>query len=654
MNKTTSQTEMTSSNTIADLRAPVTSATNLKDIRMATDAAIAPDGEHAAFVVWEWVPDKPKQRGRIWIVNSAGGEARPLTKGHYNDIFPRWSPDSKQLAFIARVEGEKEKPQLHVIAVESGEARQVCKLPNGVSELSWSPDGSRIAFLSLEGEEPKSDPKVFTPGHGRHRRLWTVRLASDTPEPVTPDGQSIWHYAWSPDGQQFAVYFTTGPDETDWYRGQIGTVAASGGVVQQVTQLKRQACALTWSPDGKQLAYISGEWSDPDRGGGDIYVLSFETGEARNLTPGIECSSSWCGWFPDSRRLLYVAWAGVSHQIGVVDEQGIVTTLVNDIMIGDRLWPHLSTTPALQKFVFTHSEQQPPDIWLGELSASEGKRNSGFSKRRLTRLNPLLEETLALVPTQRVSYESVDGWRIDALLTLPVAHKNGELPPLIVNVHGGPSGCWCDDWDNYRSQLLATAGYAVLRPNVRGSMGRGVAFADAVIGDMGGKDLQDILSGIEHLIKQGVVDGNRVGIMGWSYGGFMAAWAVTQTMRFKAAIMGAGVCDFHSFHAQSNIPDWDMRFLSKGVITPSEHPEIYREHSAITFSSRVKTPTLIVHGEKDECVPVNQAYAFYRALCEEQVPTELVIYPREGHGLSEREHLHDYQERILRWFEKHV
>ena len=644
----------TGGNTLSGLRVPITPETNLKDIRTATDANISPDGKQAAFVVWEWVPDKSKQRGRIWVVDTHGSEARPLTRGTQGDTSPRWSPDSTQLAFISKAEGEKEKPQLHIISIVDGETRLICQLPNGVSNIIWSPDGERMAFLSLEGEEPKGDPKVYTPGKGRHRRLWTVRVDNDTPEPVTPDGQSIWQYAWSPDGKQFAVYFTTGSDETDWYRGQIGTVPACGGVIRQVTQLTRQACAMAWSPDGRQLAYISGEWSDPDRGGGDIYTLSLETREARNLTPGIKCSPSWCQWFPDGRHLLYVAWAGLSYQIGIVDEHGTVTTLVEDINIGERFWPHLSTTPDLQRFVFTSSAQHPPDVWYGELPAHKGKTVASFTKRRLTRLNPLLEETLALVPTERISYTSADSWHIDALLTLPGTDEEGKLPPLIVNVHGGPSGMWADDWDYYRSQMLAAAGYAVLRPNVRGSMGRGVAFADAVLGDMGGKDLQDILAGVEYLIQRGLVDGNRVGIMGWSYGGFMTAWAVTQTTRFKAAIMGAGVSDFHSFHAQTNIQDWDMRFLSNEVITPGEQPEIYRERSAITYSRRVKTPTLVVHGENDACVPVNQAYAFYRALCEQNVPTELVVYPREGHGLSEREHLKDYQERVLRWFEKYM
>ncbi|MFL5665311.1 MAG: alpha/beta fold hydrolase [Ktedonobacteraceae bacterium] len=635
-------------------RVPVKPGTNLKDIRQATDAVISPDGKWAAFVVWEWVPDKPKQRGRIWIVETAGGEARPFTSGPKADTCPRWSPDSQHLAFISRGEGEKDKPQLHVLPVQGGTARQVCKMPNGVSDLAWSPDGSRIAFLSLEGEESKKDPIVLIPGQGRQRRLWSVRLESDTPEPVTPDGESIWQYAWSPDSKQFAVYYATGPDETDWYRGQIGLVAAHGGAIRQLSRLTRQACALTWSPDGSRIAYISGEWSDPDHGGGDIYTLSLHDGETRNLTPNIDVSPGWCCWYPDGQRLLYVAWAGLSHQIGIVNAtDGTITPLLQDFTIGDRFWPHLSITPDMQRFVITHSDMHPTDVWLGEISYEEQSVPS-IRRQRLTELNPLLQETLALAHNEHISYTSIDGWRIDALFTLPTTRKNAARPPLIVNVHGGPSGVWSDDWDSYRTQMLAAAGYAVLRPNVRGSMGRGVAFADAVLGDMGGKDLQDILHGVDYLVEQGLVDGNRVGIMGWSYGGFMTAWAVTQTPRFKAAIMGAGVCDFHSFHAQSNIPDWDMRFLSKEVISPADHPEIYRAYSAITHVKNVTTPTLIVHGEQDDCVPVNQAYAFYRALAELKVPTELVIYPREGHGLGERDHLRDYQERTLQWFEKYL
>ena len=408
----------------------VTPETNLKDIRSATDANISPDGKRAIFVVSEWVPDKPKQRSRIWMVDTAGGDPRPLTYGPRADTCPRWSPDGQHIAFISKGGGEKDKAQLHLISSKGGEAKQLCSMPNGVSDLSWSPDGSRIAFLSLEGNEPASDPKVFTPGTGRHQRLWTVRIDSDTPEPITPDGQSIWQYAWSPDGKEFAVYYANGPDETDWYRGQIGLVAAHGGAIRQLTQLTRQACALTWSPDGTRLGYISGEWSDPDRGGGDIYVLSLQDGTTRNLTPDIECSPTWCRWFPDGRKLLYVAWDGVSNQLGIVDEaNGEIKTLFRDFMIGERFWPHLSTTPDLQQCVFTHSDKYPPDVWYGTITL-EGDMLSSTGRNRLTYLNPLHEDTLALAPTERIRYESVDGWQIDALLTLPCIPEHPKVIPF--------------------------------------------------------------------------------------------------------------------------------------------------------------------------------------------------------------------------------
>ncbi len=185
---------------------------------------------------------------------------------------------------------------------------------------------------------------------------------------------------------------------------------------------------------------------------------------------------------------------------------------------------------------------------------------------------------------------------------------------------------------------------------MRRSWGHGLAFADAVIGDMGGKDFQDILNGVEYLVKQGMVDGNRIAIGGWSNGGYLAAWAVTQTNRFRAAVMGAGISDWHNMHAQSGIPDADVLLLAADLL---ENSEVYRRHSPITYAGRVTTPTLILHGENDPAVPVAQAYAFYRALHERNVPVELVVYPREGHGVSERAHVIDSLERQLRWLERY-
>ncbi len=657
----------------AGQRVPVTPGM-LLGVRTPMDAQLSPDGKYVAFILYERVPERPKPRGKLWIApaeapqRTAEGEPRPLAPAEGEDACPRWAPDGKRIAFLstrrderpAEQSGERSgtksgekaddtqpKMQVHVASIVDGEARdvrRVCAMPNGASLLAWSPDGARISLISLEGEEPSKDPIVVAPE--RHRRLWTVRPEYDTAEPVTPPDATIWEYAWSPDSHTFAVFFTTDPGETDYYRGQVGLVSAGGGAVRQITQLTRQAGAFAWAPDGRHLAYISGEWSDRGIIGGDVYTIRVngkEGAQPKNLTPGIGFSPSWVRWLPDGKQLLYAAVDGVTSQIGLLDEAtGKTTPLQADFVIGDAFQSRLSPAADMRRVAVTHSTPERPfDVFVGDV---QGK---AISWRRLSRFNPIAEETFAVQQSQRISYPSVDGWRIEALFHPPAVKRFDGKPPLVLVVHGGPSGAHTDMWGGRNfTQILTSAGYAALRPNPRGSMGRGVAFADAVLGDMGGKDLQDVLRGVEYVIEQGWADPARVAIIGWSYGGFMTAWAVTQTTRFKAAMMGAGVSDFHSFHAQTNIQDWDMRSL---MAEPNERPEAYRARSAITFAKHVTTPTLILHGEKDPCVPVNQAYGFYQALVERKVPTELVVYPREGHGVQERDHVKDMEERILRW-----
>ena len=636
-------------NMMASGRIPIKPG-SLVDTRYPLDVNLSPDGQRVAFVVYERILEKARPRMRVWTVGTKDEEAEPLTKNMREAFAPRWSPDGKQIAFIGKGEGEKVKPQLYLIAADGGEAKQICTMPNGVGSLAWSPDGSRLSFLSLEGEELESDPLVIQPG--RHMRLWTIRSDYDTPEPVTPDGLTVWEYAWSPDSKHIALYYSLGSGETDWYRGQIGVVSASGGAVRQITHLTRQASAITWTPDSTHLTYISGEWSDRGLVGGEIFTIPLAGGEVRNLTPNAPVCYSCCRWFPDGQRLLYACWSGVTHQLGILNAiDGTTTLLDDDFTMGELPCPRFSATADMRTIVTTHTTPQIAfDVFCGQIADSDTATPS-ITWRRLTRLNLLKEEVLAIPRTERIRYESVDGWPIDAILIHPLNYSGDTPPPLIVHVHGGPSSACVDDWGGFLTKLLASAGYAVLRPNIRGSQGRGIAFSDAVLHDAGGKDFQDIMYGVDYLIEQGIVDGNRVGIMGWSYGGFMSAWAITQTTRFKAAMVGAGVTDFHDFHALSNISDWDMRVLGA---SPLEQPDIYRAHSAITHAGRITTPSLILHGAEDECVPVNQAYALYRALCERKVPTELVIYPREGHGLRERAHIVDMEERVLNWFQKYL
>ena len=642
----------TNTATPASQRHPITPDT-FQEVRLPTDAQISPDGTQVAFVLEEFVEGEQKPRGRIWLVgaDSQDGkdDARPITSGPYGDSNPRWSPDGTRLAYLsARDETGKDKPQIFVLpASGQGEPRRVCAVPNGAGGLTWSPDGSRLAFLALDGPEPPTEPKVNEAL--RHQRLWSVRPEHDMPHPITPAGLTVWTYTWSPDSTRLAVYFSDGPGETDWYRGQLGVVSAAGGAIHLITHLTRQADALAWTRDGERVVYVSGEWSDRGLIGGDVFMVDANGGgEPRNLTPGIEYSPSWLAQLPDG-DFLFAAWNGLTSSVGILHTgDGSISLVSPDFILGERHQPRLSPSADLGRVAVTHSDQQTiGDIYVGELSADR----ASIAWRRLTYLNALLEETLELAPARRISYTGADGWQIEALFTPPLHPTEGEPPPLIASIHGGPTAAHRDAWGDLLTQRFAAAGYAVLRPNPRGSMGRGVAFADAELGDMGGKDFQDILAGIDYVTGQGWADPNRVGIQGWSYGGFMSAWAISQSDRFKAALMGAGICDFISFHAQAFAPDWDMRFIGAA---PTENAEAYRARSALTFASRITTPTLICHGENDACVPVNQAYAFYRALRERGVPAELAVYPREGHGLRERAHTRDLAERALRWFDRYL
>jgi dipeptidyl aminopeptidase/acylaminoacyl peptidase len=620
------------------------------DIRNPNDVDITADGSRIAFVVWEPAPGARAERpkGRIWVTDVAKNETVPFLSGKANEISPRWSPDGKHLAFITTPEGEKEKPQLYVIAATGGEPRLVYKMPNGVSTLSWSPDGTQIAFLSQEGEAPQTDPIVLSPE--RHQRLWTVRLQQARPEPVTPKGFTVWEYDWSSDSKQFALYYSAGSDRTDWYHSQIGVIAADGGTIKQLTNLTLPTRGLSWSPDSKQIIYLSGKWSDPGRGSGDIFAVSVSTKEVRNLTPGIDCSPAWCRWLPDNRNIIFTALKDVTHQIGLLDSQsGAVRILTEDfVMQWDQ--PALSMTADFSQFVTIHSSsQQPPEIWSGTLQ-QEQNTATAISWQQVTRLNASVAELHNLTASERIRYESVDGWQIDGIFFTPTTDPSGKLPPLYVNVHGGPSGADSDGWDG-TDQFFVTAGYAVFHPNMRGSWGHGAAFANAVIGDMGGKDLQDILNGVDYLIRQGRVDGDRVTIGGWSNGGFLSAWAITRTPRFKAAMVGAGITDWVGMHAQTDLADADILLLDAD---PLQTPEAFHRNSPLTYAGKITTPTLILHGQDDQPVPVALAYGFYRALRANNVPVECVVYPREGHGLSEREHLRESLQRQLKWFDRYT
>jgi dipeptidyl aminopeptidase/acylaminoacyl peptidase len=295
----------------------------------------------------------------------------------------------------------------------------------------------------------------------------------------------------------------------------------------------------------------------------------------------------------------------------------------------------------------------PRDVWRVDLSGAAPSLK--FKQVTYAQLNP---REFALGEQEIVRWKSRDGWTIHGVLIKPHGYKKEKRYPTIVCVHGGPTSMVGNGFmvnsvagNSIWGQALASQGYAVFFPNFRGSAGFGLKFAESNVGDMGGADYHDIDSGVDALIERGIADPKRLGLGGWSYGGFMTCWTVTQTTRYKAAVMGAGISNWLSFHGNTEIHTWDA-FHYKA--SPYERDGVYAKFSGMNFVDRVKTPTLILHGEADRCVPAEQAFQFYRALRDHKVPAELVIYPREGHGISEKLHWLDLRRRVLAWYDKHL
>jgi dipeptidyl aminopeptidase/acylaminoacyl peptidase len=448
-------------------------------------------------------------------------------------------------------------------------------------------------------------------------------------------------------------------------------VGAANGVPETIYSVpEKQFASPRVSPDGAQLAFLSCIWSDRGINGGDVFVMPFAGGAPRNLTAGYGGSIWWIKWSADGAALDYIAYEDGAAAIGRIDVAtgARSTRWQGAVAFGESANSRYIARDTGAIAVLREDAARPHDVWLaqieglGDVSWGMGVAPSTSNPQspvpnpqwnQLTNFHPQLA-ALALGETRELRWQGSDGMPIQGLLILPVGYQEGQRVPLITWVHGGPAWLYTHSFygaGRYPQQLFAGAGYAVLLANPRGSVGWGVDFTEANIGDFGGCDYVDIVAGIDHVIALGIADPDRLGIGGWSYGGFMTAWAVTQTTRFKAAMMGAGICNWRSFHGVAEIGTWDQ--ISYRA-SPYERGGRYDRFSAIYYIDRVTTPTLIVHGAEDIIVPVGQSYEFFRALKDHGVPTELVVYPREPHGFRERGHNIDRFQRFLAWFQRYL
>ena len=637
-------------------------------LKIAGDPQISPDGETVAYVVSTTEGDH--SRSNIWAVSADGGEPRQLTAGPRSDTAPRWSPDGQTLAFLSDRAAEQEdvygnewniktltperENQIYLLPKNGGEAVRLSSLKGGVltarnlDSLVWSADGSRIAFLNTDPmtEEEKrrikdKDDAIEFEKHLKYTRVYTVDVGTGETRCVSPEGLHVYEFAWSPASEEFAVISSDLPFEGSWFTSCRLVAFAAAGPARTLYESWRQSAMPSWSPDGKQVAFLSSNYSDRGAVDGGVFLVSAEGGEARELSAGHKASARYLAWSDDGARLLTTA-----------TEQGGMAIAEIDLATGERtaLWQGLASISDASSFDRTatlfplvrEDSETPNDVWLVRRSPTS------LEWTQLTHLNPQTDE-FDVGATESVRWKSVDGLEIQGLLTRPIGASAQGPYPLLVAAHGGPTGGVTPNYGVTGTWYeLVAKGIAVFQPNFRGSVGFGLEFAEANIGDMGGMDWQDINSGIDYLVEQGIADPDRLGIGGGSYGGYMTASAVTQSTRFKAASPRAGIYDWRAFHGVSFLHGWEV--VHYGGKHAWEVLDVWEKYSPINHVENVETPTLIIHGDLDLVCPVEGAYAFHRALQDRGVETELVVYPREGHGITERAHKLDQSRRSVQWF----
>ena len=415
--------------------------------------------------------------------------------------------------------------------------------------------------------------------------------------------------------------------------------------MKSIHKPKLQIANPVWSPDGKQIAFIHGLMSDEGLTGGDIDTISADGGDAQNITPNVKSSASWISWTPEA-KIVFGKYIGGDAGVSIVDP---ATKELSSVWRGgERLSVGSSatgTTLSVAKdgktsAVIRSSFGDPPEIWAGAI---------GYWKQ-ITERNKSIKP--AWGEAKSLEWKS-DGHDVQGWLLYPRDFDPARKYPLVVRVHGGPSWAVLSEWPTSHdfAVALAGAGYFVFQPNARGSFGQGEAFTQANVRDFGYGDFKDIMGGVDAALKSAPIDENRLGLTGWSYGGYMTMWGVTQTNRFKAAVAGAGIANLQSYYGENQIDQWMIPFFGKSVY---DDPEVYAKSSPITHIRKVKTPTLILVGDSDGECPTPQSYEFWHALRTLGVETQLVVYEHEGHLFSSAQHQRDVIERALSWFDAHL
>ena len=624
-------------------------------LKTVSDPRLSPDGEWLAYTVSQMDEKKDAADTDIFMIPVRGGEPMRVTASDEPETSPRWSPDGRFLAFLSSRDGKK--AQVWLLDRRGGEAQRLTEYKGGVSSFAWSPDSASLAIVALDPDpdeadgEKKGESKAPKPivvrrlqfkqdGTGfltdRRTHLYAFDVAAKRSKQLTSGPYDDTTPVWAPDGRSI-VFVSNRTEEPDAnFNTDIFLVPAAGGESRRLTTSEAAENSPVFTADGKAVIYrVGGKPADIWYATDDIALIALSGGAPRILTEGLDRNTSALRISSDGRHVLFLLEdAGNTHLARIPVAGGRLERVVS----GERDITQFDVGRNGEIAVLDTTFERPAEISLV---------GPAGSLRRVTRVNDEFLSGIALGRTERFTARSADGTMIDAFLTRPPHAAAGTRLPTLLRIHGGPVSQYSTGF-NLEWQILAAHGYAVVGANPRGSSGRGRDFSYAIWADWGNKDFEDVMAAVDHVVANGVADPERLGVGGWSYGGILTNYVITKTARFKAAISGSSEVNYLANYGH----DHYQRQWEAELGLPWEKPEAWMKLSPFYSVAKIKTPTLILCGQEDWNVPLVNSEQLYQALRRLGVPTELVIYPGQGHSIRRPSYQKDRYERYLAWYDK--